>query len=483
MRRRDRGLFLAVTVSWLASEVVARALGVRFDASTFTYFWQLLDSEVLRTDLLRAVFYLHAQPPLFNLFVGSVLKLPPEAASIAFTVVYAAMSLGLLLAMAWLLRRNGVPRIVAALACAAFAFHPSFMVYTHWLFYTVPVAVLVALAAVALERHVETGRAVYAHAFAWLAATVMLTRAVYHPLWLVAVLVVVGRIVDRTRFRQLLAASVVPLVVVNLWYAKNLWEIGSYQASSWVGMNLANGWRLPPGDVDALVAARALPAVWRRGPFLGPDAYTDVGYFGPAAVDAGPHHATLDAPYKWDGYPNYNHRDYARISRALLGGAVTLVETHPGAFLARVRRAVRLFATPGPRLLLVTYDATDVRRLTEWCARPVSPRLVAAVILGLLGWGAGVSSGRGPRARRVVVAYAVVTVLWVGVCTSLVEVGENDRMRWEIDPLLVVLLGGAITAIASRLAASARNGKGALHDALADARPAAGDRYPGPRRG
>src|SRR5581483_9911401 len=109
------------------------------------------------------------------------------------------------------------------------------------------------------------------------------------------------------------AASVVPLVVVNLWYAKNLWEIGSYQASSWVGMNLANGWRLPPGDVDA-----------------------------------------LDAPYKWDGYPNYNHRDYARISRALLGGAVTLVETHPGAFLARVRRAVRLFATPGPRLLLVT---------------------------------------------------------------------------------------------------------------------------------
>jgi len=35
----------------------------------------------------------------------------------------------------------------------------------------------------------------------------------------------------------------------------------------------------------------------------------------------------------------------------------------------------------------------------------------------------------------------VVTILWVTLATNLIEIGENDRMRWEIEPLLVVLLG------------------------------------------
>ena len=38
----------------------------------------------------------------------------------------------------------------------------------------------------------------------------------------------------------------------------------------------------------------------------------------------------------------------------------------------------------------------------------------------------------------------VLTISWVTAITNLVEIGENDRMRWEIEPLLAILFGYAL---------------------------------------
>lgn len=39
------------------------------------YTWQVLDLDLLKNDLINSIFYLHAQPPLWNLFVGLLLKI------------------------------------------------------------------------------------------------------------------------------------------------------------------------------------------------------------------------------------------------------------------------------------------------------------------------------------------------------------------------------------------------------------------------
>ena len=64
----------------------------------------------------------------------------------------------------------------------------------------------------------------------------------------------------------------------------------------------------------------------------------------------------------------------------------------------------------------------------------------------------GNSSGR--RDPRPVFAYMLVTIVWVTVTSSLIEIGENDRMRWEVEPLLTVLLATAATAVYRRLTSS-----------------------------
>ena len=39
---------------------------------------QYLDPLLLKSDLLKSLFYLHSQPPIFNLFLGIVLKLSQQ---------------------------------------------------------------------------------------------------------------------------------------------------------------------------------------------------------------------------------------------------------------------------------------------------------------------------------------------------------------------------------------------------------------------
>ena len=55
-----------------------------------TFYIQFLDPELLRHDLLRSLFYLRDQPPLFNAFLGVVLKLFPLHYAQAFEAIYVA---------------------------------------------------------------------------------------------------------------------------------------------------------------------------------------------------------------------------------------------------------------------------------------------------------------------------------------------------------------------------------------------------------
>jgi hypothetical protein len=44
----------------------------------------------------------------------------------------------------------------------------------------------------------------------------------------------------------------------------------------------------------------------------------------------------------------------------------------------------------------------------------------------------------------------LVTVLWVTAVSNLVEIGENDRMRWEIEPVLAIWAATLAAALRRR---------------------------------
>jgi hypothetical protein len=447
--RERAAIFGLVLLIFAASELLARALGIRFASETLGTLYQYLDPEILRHDLAKGLYYLHAQPPLFNLGLGLILKVVPRA----FSFLMGAAALALLLAMAWLMRRLRVSFWIAGAVCLLFALSPNFLVYRNWLFYTLPVALLLVACGIALLLFCESGRKLPLISFAVLAFAIMMTRSLFHPLWLVAVVVAILPFLDPRNRRGLVIASIAPLLLVNLWFLKNQLLVGSYNGSTWLGLSLAKRWPLSQKEVKELKDSGVLPPYWQRRPFQEPDELAVFGFF----QDHGPSvHPALDSPYKTNGEPNFNHRDYVLISDALLKGNLRLIRLFSGRYLERTATALLLFLQPGPNSVhfLVDYDFERVHRYRDFLTRylflggrverPIrildpSPNLLLVVFPLLLGVGIW-SVNRGPMEHRALHAFMLVTVLWVTAVANLVEIGENDRMRWEIEPFLAIWL-------------------------------------------
>jgi hypothetical protein len=73
---------------FVASRVLYYLLGVRFDARGVSRFFQVINPELLKHRLLESMYYLHVQPPGFNLYTGGVLKLFPNHYAIAFHALH-----------------------------------------------------------------------------------------------------------------------------------------------------------------------------------------------------------------------------------------------------------------------------------------------------------------------------------------------------------------------------------------------------------
>jgi hypothetical protein len=70
MSRTDVGGLLAIVVFYLASRRLLHLAGVEFDSVGVQIYWQILPYHLLRDELWTSLWYLHSQPPLFNLLLG-----------------------------------------------------------------------------------------------------------------------------------------------------------------------------------------------------------------------------------------------------------------------------------------------------------------------------------------------------------------------------------------------------------------------------
>ncbi len=120
---------LFLVVAFVVSRVRYYLAGVRFDASPLGYYLQYIDPPLLQDSLLESVFYLHGQPPLFNLFLGVVLKLFPSSYLLAFAMIYMGLGLTLLLTTYAVLVRTGVPVWLGAVIALVFYANPVTILY------------------------------------------------------------------------------------------------------------------------------------------------------------------------------------------------------------------------------------------------------------------------------------------------------------------------------------------------------------------
>lgn len=446
--RIPRDSRVLVAAAFIASRAAFYAAGVRFDTSPVSYFWQLLDPELLRRRLAQSLWYLHAQPPLFNLLLGIDLKLFPSHYGAAFEGFYLALGLVLVLAVHSLGVRLGLAPWLAGAIAILVTVSPSAILYESFLFYDHLVVCLVVLSALALASFAERPRAGAALGFFAAIAALVLTRSLFHALWLV--LLVAGlALACRARARAVLVAAALPLALVVALYAKNAVLFGGLPSgSSWLGMNLARTTvsELPRPELARLVARGELSPIVERPLFQAATAYRPiVPLRQPTGVPA------LDEVTKSTGYPNLNQATELDVSRAYLHADLWVIAHRPGAYLSGVAHALRLFFSPANLTALYGRNSARIhgwQRAYDWV---VYGAFVGGVgVFLVVGYALAILVCLRDLARRrlgLVRGYLLATILYGLVVGNLVDAGENYRFRAMLDPLVAVLLAHAATRI------------------------------------
>jgi hypothetical protein len=444
--------------------------GVRFDVSPLTYFWQFLDPELLRHDLLRSLYYLHSQPPLYNLFVGIVLKAAPEHYAAVFHAVHLLIGLVFESCIFWLLVRLDVGRITATVMAALFVATPDFILYENVLFYSFMVAALVTLSAVFLFEFLRSRQTWAAAGFFVVLFLICGIRSLFH-LGFFLLLVPVLALACRAQWRKVVLCAAIPGILLTSIYVKNYLVFGQFTASTWFGLN---AWtmttrNLADEDRKELVRRGVLTPISlidREAPLEDfPATYRDASAF--------PQVPVLVAPRKSTGAVNMNHAGYIAICKAYGKDALAGLIHRPRSFLVGLGRAYfAYFKAAGDHM-----NCTNNRPYTEPLSSIVDYGLYGKIpcdlstihglpihdvknrhfvyvflILGLpaiaiyglilLVRGAtGRAAGEFTTAQYGLLLYMLFVIAYVCLVGNSFENSENNRFRFNTDAFSLVLLG------------------------------------------
>jgi hypothetical protein len=472
----DRLALLWLFGVFAASRVGYRIAGVRFDESSTFQSFQVIDEQLLRDDFFSSVWHFHAQPPLFNLLIGLLMRVPGPAYA-AFAFAYLVLGVALTAALFLLQRELGVSRLFAAIVTALFVVSPAVVLYENYFFYTYPVAVALCAAMLFLARFLRTGRLRNGVVAFSLLAGVALTRASFHLVWLALIVAIVAVALHGQGWKVALVAGSVPLLVVAGWYAKQYDEFGTFSSSSWLGMNLARVafHDVPDSEIErfvddgtlskqALLPAFGLPAEY---------GFTEDGHSGIKV---------LDQRAKQPRVANFGFEGYLDVSQQFQDDALAFMRERPKRYLQNVGYASRFFVLPASDYPYLAPNWQPVRRVAEaydhlffaqrspysaFLPRPYPDLAHTGPQLKIVPWGLvamyAVALAVGPavmvrrrraRYRAFTHAQAVtmfvisLTVGYAVLVDTLLELGENNRFRFETDPLVCALVAVAVTSAA-----------------------------------
>jgi len=335
--------WLALLSTFLVVHVGYWAAGVRFDTGSLHTFMQYLDPELLRTRLLESLWYLHIQPPVFNLFLGIGLKLDP-ACRWFFQATFLASGFTLYACTYLLQRRLGVRAPLAFVLATLFLASPGFILWEHFLLYEFPCAALLALSAVLLWDFAEHGQRKVVWTFFGALFLVAGMRSLFHLGYLV--LVGGSLVAARPRlWRSILPAMLAATLLLGVFYAKNYVLFGQFTACTFVQKNF---WIMTAGNIGWDEKVRAVVS-GRLSPLSLINRWADLAAYPPEYAEVPERFRDIPVlanPKKAEGGENYNHYGNIAIAKVYGADAWQVFRDKPRAYLAALSLSTYRYFAP-----------------------------------------------------------------------------------------------------------------------------------------
>lgn len=455
------------------------ALGVRFDATPLDFFLQYPDPALLRTDLIRTTYYFHLTPPLYDDFIGLVLKIFGAHYGTALHAVYLLAGLFLAVSLYLLMRSLGAGQVPSLVLTAIFIASPATVLYENWLYPDYLIAALLPFMAWLLGGAVKKRSTAGLVAFFALGALIVLSRSFYHLGWLLLVAALVFLISRQWRSRIVLAAAV-PILLCALLYVKNYAVFGFFSGSSAYGAQISYGttFQLSAAELQQLRADGTISALSYDAPTWFAD---HPGLFDPRTGVP-----VLDQQTKSTGAPNWNNRGYLEVWNQYSKDAVATARARPGVLLRAARMGLLILFVPSDGFNFSSSTVTvaneshlnTLEAITDVGLYGQTHRIFTAqdpasfrggqvgdrlrevgwfiVIAYLLAIGYGLYRLKASRRRRAgpdlaMVAFTLFTLGYILVIDVPLGIPDNNRYRFMADPLMMALLAVAITALAGRV--------------------------------
>lgn len=445
---------LIIVALYLVSRVIAGMFDVHLEYDALYKYWQYLDEETLRHNLLTGVWYDHAQPPFFNLLVGSVLKISGSYAPYAFALLFKAITLANTVLLYVIVKRVTAHARIPLWIALFYMLSPAAIVYENELFYTGFVSLLFLICTwfiVSLSGFINWKQAVGIFLPLLL---ISMTRSFYHLAWLAVIsIIIMWWCRKKAGAGKLVILSLLCLALTAGWYVKNYLIFGQFSSSSWIGMNLSRNVFHDNEIKDSSRIEAYLPfskiSEYRR--FI-PEGY-EKKY-------AGLNDRDLLQETKNGSYMNLNHVGYIEVSKRYLDACKRHIRTNPLSYAKNVVQSAIIFFAPATRYSVTEFQAKKIKYYDvlysfnfSHFAKGKQQRRIAITISALpkmiLYFAVFVWLVRNWIRRKSISLpnlFIACIIGYVFVISSLLEHYENMRFRFETEPLFLVLLAAAVAS-------------------------------------
>ena len=470
-----RKLMAVIVIIFVLSRILFFFAGLRFNVFPDTQQMHLISPDMFRNNLLESVFFLHAQPPLFNLFIGIILMLFPVNSIPVFHFIYMVIGLMFMLSLFLLMTRLGVSGKISAVLTVLFIVSPPVIQFENILYYTYPVVTFLCMAALFLHRFLGSARLRDGFIFFTLMSLVVLTRSLFHIAWFYLIFSVLLFFM-RHEWKRIILVSCIPMLLVTFSYGKNLYVFGSFSNSSWLGMNISRitTLMLPEDERILLTAQGKISELSLIRPFSGIWVYRDKGYKSKSVKTNIP---VLDQEYYPSGGNNYNNIEYPRLSKQYLKDAIYIVLHCPHEYMEGLSRSFRNYFFPtsdwfamfwqllGNREKILylekfynfvifgqVFNYNDPTLQKGYYHEEYSQYFAKIGFFILIGFCTGVcycirlmlkAFFKKPvnTACALTLLFFLINIAYVTVIGNFLEVGENQRFRFNIDPFILTIVG------------------------------------------
>jgi hypothetical protein len=477
----DKRPYLFLTVLFILTRAFYRFLGVGFDAGPLGTYYQYLDPLLLKTDLLRSLFYLREQPPGFNLFLGIILKLSPVDPQRAFHAAFVATGCIGSLCLYTLMVRLRIRPWLALTLVSIFLAAPSTILYENWLLYGYPVMCLLNIAALELHRFLSGGKTYDAFIFCLTLAALWSFHSMFHLFWFLLVVTGLLLVCRHLRGKIWIAASVPALLLLGI-SAKNFMLFGDWAPGAQVFQTTTYAVLVsqltPSSVINQLVAQGKITRILKMPVYASvPSEYRDlVPEPPPTGIRA------LDQPIRSTGMANWNSRWMTRIGALYKKDALTLNAYYPQGRIQSLWANFALYFFPAEdvdpftnpayknvkvidsifRIYDYAISGQFRRKSAPWISWIAIPAILLFGSYRSLRWSFGAI--RGQEAWRdsdsLIVVFLTFDILYGAVVSIMIPHGDQNRYRDSFAGhyliLFALLLNTMISAVSGKCCDSNR---------------------------